>query len=207
MRSEYGKYFFYEIKRGEDSNNLEAITNEMAGQYLMSFDLKTPWATHRKYQIFEDKHADLFGRPIVTAHRIVLCHVITSEIVAIQPLITNTLFARYVLTRYFILFTIKLILDSDQTARDVLIFPEKYVLDETARSKFRATIALLLAEVVTDLNAEIDQLGTDFDYRGKLRDEKWCKQLAHEIAATHKKLVDRGRLETFIDIFNTVAPK
>ncbi len=49
--------------------------------------------------------------------------------------------------------------------------------------------------------AEIDQLGEDFDYRGKLRDEKWCKELAHEIAATHKKLVDRGRLDSFEKIF------
>jgi len=36
----------------------------------MAFDLKEPWGTHRKYQVFDEKHADLFARPEVTADRI-----------------------------------------------------------------------------------------------------------------------------------------
>ena len=60
-------------------------------------------------------------------------------------------------------------------------------------------------EVITDLNAEIDQLEDDFDYRGKLREEEWCSKLAHEIAAIHKKLVDRGRLESFQNIYASLA--
>jgi hypothetical protein len=69
----YGSEFFFEIKRGEDPRGLSVISNELAGQYLMAFDLKLPWATHRKYQVFEDLHSELFARPAVTAHRIVMC--------------------------------------------------------------------------------------------------------------------------------------
>lgn len=202
FNSLYSARFFFEIKRGEDSGSIEVISNELAGQYLMSFDLKTPWSTHRKYQIFEDKHSDLFGRPSVTAHRIVLCHVISTAIQEKQSSITNTLFAKYMLTRFFILYVIRLILENDETASDVLAIPSKYVHEVNDMNAFISTISKLLDEVITDLNAEIDQLGDDFDYRGKLRDERWCDSLAHEIAATHKKLVARGRMEPFGELFS-----
>src|SRR3546814_15100302 len=59
----YGTEFFFEIKRGENSGALMVISNELAGQYLMAWDLKQHWATNRKYQIFDDKNLELFGRP------------------------------------------------------------------------------------------------------------------------------------------------
>lgn len=201
FNTDYATDYFYEIKRGEDSKGLESISNEQAGLYLMSFDLKTPWATHRKYQIFEDLHTDLFGRPIVTADRIVLCHILASRIEAIQGEISNTLFAKYVLTKFFLIYVLRLIFESDTTAKLLLSNPQEYVRDSEVRKRLSICVGKLLSEVVTDLNAEIDQLGKDFDYRGKLRDERWCKELAHEIAATHKKLVDRERLDSFKKMF------
>ncbi len=207
FESLYPGRFFFEIKRGEDAKGVAVISNELAGQYLMSFDLKTPWSTHRKYQIFEEKHSDLFGRPSVTAHKIVLCHIISTTIQEHQASISNELFAKYILTRFFILYIVRLILESDDTATDVLDAPEQYVHNEATMNAFASTIRKLLDEVITDLNAEIDQLADDFDYRGKLRDEQWCNTLAHEIAATHKKLVSRGRMESFGELFaQQVAP-
>jgi hypothetical protein len=201
----YSRDYFFEIKRGEDPQGLEVISNEVAGQYLMAFDLKIPWATHRKYQIFEDRHSDLFGRPIVNADRIVLCHVMASRIDACIGSISNTLFARYALTKFFLLYILRLLLENDTTAQQVLNYPKLYIHDRKTRNCFGRAIDILLTEVITDLNAEIDQLEEDFDYRGKLRDEKWCNNLAHEIAATHKKLVDRHRLEDFGGIYKGLA--
>lgn len=205
FQANYSRHYLYEIKRGEQARDLEVISNEMAGQYLMAFDLKTPWATHRKYQIFEDLHADIFGRSIVTAHRIVMCHIIASRIGSVQRTITNQLFARYALTRFFLLYIIRLILEGDDSAARVFTEPEHYIVSAEKRRRFAEAIDELLSEVVTDLNAEIDLLGEDFDYRGKLRDENWCKQLAHEIAATHKKLVGRGRLDNFAKVLKQAS--
>lgn len=203
----YGDDYFFEIKRGEDSQDTEVITNEIAGQYLMAFDLQTPWATHRKYQIFEELHSDLFGRPIVDADRIVLCHVFASRIDACRESITNVLFSRYALTKFFLLYVLRLLLESDSTARDLMESPKRFVRDPDKRAHLAGTIDVLLSEIVTDLNAEIDQLEEDFDYRGHLRDEKWCKNIAHELAATHKKLVDRDRLDSFARIYEKQTSK
>ena len=197
FRQIYGTEYFFEIKRGENPGALAVISNELAGQYLMAWDLKQPWATHRKYQIFEDRHSDLFGRPDVTADRIVLCHLLASCINGHTDSINNRLFAKYALTRFFLMYVLRLLVESDNSAADILSNPSKYMRDAVARSTLTAAVNELLSEVVTDLNAEIDQLEEDFDYRGRLRDEKWCSKLAHEIAATHKKLVDRGRLDDF----------
>src|SRR3546814_6953915 len=90
------------------------ISNELAGQYLMAWDLKQPWATHRKYQIFEDKHSELFGRPDVTADRIVLCHLLAGCIDNQTSSTKNQLFAKYVLTRFFLLYVMRLIIEGDR---------------------------------------------------------------------------------------------
>jgi hypothetical protein len=80
FKSQYSNQYTFEIKRGEVMPAGVIITNEEAGLFLMAFDLKEPWGTHRKYQVFESKHSDIFGRPEVTADRIVLCQVIKEAI-------------------------------------------------------------------------------------------------------------------------------
>jgi hypothetical protein len=55
----YPSDYTYEIKRGETPGLGQPISNEEAGLYLMAFDHREPWATHRKYEVFDDKHASL----------------------------------------------------------------------------------------------------------------------------------------------------
>jgi len=99
----YGKVYFYQIKRGEDPTAPEVISNEDAGLYLMAFDLKEPWGTHRKYQVFDDKHADLFARPEVNADRILAYQLCMQIISAKREGIQNQLFGKHALTRFLIL--------------------------------------------------------------------------------------------------------
>jgi hypothetical protein len=98
FRKDYKDQYLFEIKRGEKKDAGVAITNEDAGLLLMAFDLEEPWATHRKYQIFDDKYTDLFAKKEVTADHIVLCHELAESVDAALPKLTNTLLAKYVLT-------------------------------------------------------------------------------------------------------------
>jgi hypothetical protein len=131
--------------------------------------------------------------------------VLASRIDACKDSISNTLFARYALTKFFLLYILRLLLENEATGGKMINNPEPYVRKKNMRDRLARAVDILLSEVITDLNAEIDQLEQDFDYRGKLRDEKWCTKIAHEIAATHKKLVDRRRLEGFGKIFDGTA--
>ncbi|MEY2483172.1 MAG: hypothetical protein QOK24_1700, partial [Verrucomicrobiota bacterium] len=194
VAAQYGKEFHYEIKRGENGSSTTPITNEDAGLYLIAFDLKRPWTTHRKYQVFEDDHAEIFGRPVVDASRIVLSHLLAEQVDNAIKRLKNTLFAKYALTRFLMLYIVRLVLEEDDLGKEVISNPAGYIADKKKRNALVMCIARILDDVVIDLNAEVAQLGEDFDYRGKLRDEPWVKALAHKVVSDHRKLVARARI-------------
>ena len=201
LQNEFEKSFSgayrYEIKREEAPKNGELISNEDAGLYLMAFDLKEPWATHRKYQVFDDKHRDLFGRPEVTADRIVMCQVLREEINNVSMDITNSLFAKYVLTRYLLIYLVRKLLEVDPLGKQVIANPVSFVRSEDKRNRFRKCIQILLKDIVVDLNYEVKDSGDDFDYRGKLRDEEWISGLSKNIVTDYQKRVSRERATSF----------
>lgn len=194
---DYNSQYTFEIKRGETLGNGTVISNETAGLLLMAFDLREPWATHRKYQVFEDKYSDLFGRKEVTADRIVLCRVIAEAVDEALPKIENQLFARYALTRYLLVYIVRVILESDESAPEILNTPGKFVRSGKDRDHFRNCISKIIGDLVIDLNAEVKEYGDDFDYRGRLRDQVWVNELSKKVSADYLKLVTRGRIESF----------
>ena len=191
-----GKYG-YEIKRGNPESATTVVSNEDAGLYLMAFDLKEPWATHRKYQVFDEKHTGLFSRPAVTAERIVMLHICREIIDGIVEQINNTLFGKYVLTRYLLMYVLRGILESDPFGRQVIDSPGEFMRSDAKRSLFRSCVGTVLNDVVIDLNGEIDEHGEDFDYRGRLRDEEWVKEIGRTLVADYQKQVARGRIPSF----------
>lgn len=193
----YSEQYSYEIKRGERSGSGEIIVNEDAGIYLWAFDLKEPWATHRRYQVFEEKHAAIFGRPQVTADRVVMCNVLMGKIIEVIPEIENQLFGKYALTKYLMLYIIRCILEKDATGMEVINNPEKFVRNQTDRDKLRICVSKVIKDTIVDINAEVKQYGDDFDYRGRLREADWVQKLASEIVGTYTKLVQRGRVDSF----------
>lgn len=201
LQNDFQKYYdgqySFEIKRGEIPGSGTAISNENAGLYLMAFDLKEPWATHRKYQVFEEKHADIFARPEVSADRIVLCQSIIESITDASANINNKLFGKYALTKYVMLFIVRTILENDPLAKELLTNPNKFVRDPGDRSHFKKCLLHIIDDIVIDINAEVDEYGEDFDYRGRLRDSKWVKKLNQKVVADYLKLVARGRINSF----------
>lgn len=191
-----GKYY-YEIKRGEPAGHGVGISNEDAGLYLMAFDLKQPWATHRKYEVFEDKHNDLFARPQATADRIVLCRTIVDSIKAELSNIENQLFAKYVLTQYAILYIVREILDKDSLSEKILKTPEFFVRTDADRTRFKWAVGRIISDIVSDLNEELKEYGDNFDYRSKLRDSNWITEVKKKLVATHSKMIKRKVIDDF----------
>lgn len=194
FRQHYGGQYTFEIKRGEMSDAGEVISNEQAGLYLLAFDLKEPWATHRKYQLFDEKYAELFARPEVTADRIVMCHLLASTVGAASDGIENGLFGKYVLTKYAILYMLRHILEADPTGERLLRSPQEFVRDPVTRDRFRNVTRRIVDDMIVDINAEAREYGVDFDYRGRLRDTEWVKSLSRTVVGTYQKMVQRDRV-------------
>lgn len=207
FRANYNKKYFFEIKRGEIRDDGTIISNEETGLLLMAFDRGEPWATHRRYQVFEDKYNELFARKEVTADRIVLCRTIADSIDAALPRLTNGLFAKYALTRYMLLYCVRNILEKDALWMQINNSPQTFVRGEKERQRFRKCIDNIVGDLVTDVNAEIEGVGEDFDYRDKLRDATWVKNLAKTVVGDHVKLVTRKKIQSFKEDWEGAAKK
>jgi hypothetical protein len=197
FRHNYENEYFYEVKRGESNNSLINISNELAGILIMSFDLKEPWGTHRKYQVFDDKYNDIFGRPEITAHRILMLYLIDEIISSKLPTIANKLVAKYALTRFAIIYILRQIFESDTKGKELLLSPEKFVANFVDRTDFIEAATTIIEDIIIDFNGEVQNLGEDFDYKSKLRDEVWIKKLSQEIVSSYLKQVNRGRIDSF----------
>ncbi len=205
FQQKYPNKYAFEIKRGEHPGPGEIISNEESGLYLMAFDLKEPWATHRKYTLFDEKHADIFARPEVNADRILMCHILMKTIISLIPNIENGLFGKYVLTRFVILYILRLILEKDKIGIELIKNPSAFVRNPSDRLKLTKAIKQMVQDMVVDINAEVKPYGDDFDYRGKLRDSTWVNELSKTVVGTYEKMVMRGRVPSFEQTWNSIT--
>lgn len=192
----YPSEFFYEIQRGEDSNGINVISNEQSGIRLMAFDLKEPWNTRRKYQVFDEKYNEIFARPEVDGHRIVLLEIIENRIQAGTPKIKNPLVANYGMTKYTILYIVRKIMEADEFGLSILSLPSSFVSDLDNRKKLIKVLDRLIDDIIIDLNGEIDMQGEGFDYKSRYRDKEWIENISREIVSNHQKLVQRNRVQS-----------
>ena len=204
VASNYNGEYALEIKRGEALGPGIKISNEDAGVYMLAFDLGQPWATHRKNDVFEDKHADVFGRPQVTADWIVLLHVTMDAIAEEIPNINNKLLGRYVLTRYMILYILHEALKNDDLWKAIVSNPNRFVRKPENRARFRTCIKAMVSDIIVDVNGEVDELGDTFDYRDKLRDQDWVSRTSRKIVGDHLIRIKRGRIPSFKDEWEKV---
>lgn len=108
--------YSFDVKRGEEGGG-NTISNEYAGKLLLAFDLDEPWSCHQTYKVFDEKYAEIFARPEVTAHRIMFLAKVMELIENHISDIKNPPFARYGLTKYMLLATLKKLLYSDPLGR------------------------------------------------------------------------------------------
>lgn len=69
-----------------------------------------------------------------------------------------------------------------------------YIIKRAILKKY---ISKLINDIIIDLNAEIDSLRENFDYKSKLREAPWVKNISKEIVTNYIKLVSRDRMSSF----------
>lgn len=193
MESEPGGYFF-EIKRGEVApEGAEVITNDEVGRALLAFDLKEPWGAHQIYRIFDEKYADIFGRPEVDAHRLVFMHRLLHTVDQVLPKLKNKPMASYTLTRYFALYVLSRILRNNPFSKAMVVDPD--LLNGAQLDEFLAKCEEILKTVMVDISYEAAD--NDFDYKSILKSPNQSTELAGKILASYEKDVARGKAESF----------
>jgi hypothetical protein len=204
MLAKFSGRYSYEVKRGEPLAPGKPISNENAGLYLIAFDLKEPWTTHRKYQVFDEKYVDIFGRPEVTAARIVFCHELIGQIQSRVGTLKNQLVGKYVLTQFYLLYVLRRVFDADPFGAELIKEPELFVNTEFQVTKLRKFIGQLLDGLMIDFNLETEELGSDFDYRGKLREKEFLTKLTNDLLSSYLKDIKRGKALPLQSLWDTM---
>jgi len=182
-----------EIKRGQEAQaGSDVITNEEAGRLLLAFDLMEPESCHQVYKLFDDKYADIFARPAVTAWRIILLEKIMKTVQGIMPEITYKPLSKYGLTRFFLLSTISELMSNDKNLRPYSKEPQR-LFNEGKIDAFLSGVKDVMRSIIVDLNYEVEDLGDNFDYKGDLKSPTKIRELRSKLLRSFEKDVARQK--------------
>jgi AIPR protein len=197
LQAEFEKLGFegysFDVKRGEQGAG-NTVSNEYAGKLLLAFDLDEPWSCHQTYKVFDEKYAEIFARPEVTAHRIIFLAKVMALIEKHLNEIKNASFARYGLTKYALLATLKKLLNSDVLGKALCQAPGIIFKGKRMECVLKL-IDDLLTSIVIDLNHEMDQ-GALSDYKSDLKSRNSVERLMSELLRSYEKDKARGKADS-----------
>lgn len=182
----------YVIKRGQDESG-NAIINEEAGRLMMAYDLHEPWSCHQIYKVFDEKYADIFGRPAANAWRIILLTKMMEKIVESLPTIKFEPVQKYRLTRYFLLYAISKLLAEDDEATPILADPEALLKAPDRLERFLNSVRTVAARYCVDLRAEFVNHTNPPDYKAILKSPIQSADMEAQFRRSYQHDVARDR--------------
>lgn len=184
------------------------IENTLAGQILLAFDLKRPSSVQRYSKIFDDLHQDIFSRPEVTGGRIVVLFDLYKEVERNLAQVKPELFAGYQITKFFLLYLLAEVLSEDEVGKEFCRKPESFYRDANQKASLFECMQVILGDLIIDLNAEFqDEGGENFDFKATFKAPNSLRNLANRVIASHKKLIARGRTESFTQLWHKMSSR
>lgn len=185
--------YSFDVKRGAEGSG-NTISNEYAGKLLLAFDLDEPWSCHQTYKVFDEKYADIFARPEVTAHRVIFLAKMMGLVENHLGEIKNPSVAHYGLTRYTLLATVKKLFNADSVGKMLCQSPIIAFKNERMDCILQL-VNDLLTSIVIDFNHEIDQ-GALGDYKSDLKSKNSVEKLMSELLRSYEKDKARGKADS-----------
>ncbi|HJT40834.1 MAG TPA: AIPR family protein [Sphingobium sp.] len=200
LKAEFERSFTeysFEIKRGEDTPpGKTVISNEDAGRLLMAFDLNEPYSSHQIYKVFDEKYGDIFGRPEVTAARIVFIYELFGVInIALRDL-SNVAMGGYALTRYFMLDVVRHIMEKSEAARKIITSKEGLESKEN-RERLLNQVPDVLSDIIIDFNYEIGEEAETLDYKRDLKSPERVRAWRNRLLSSYEKELKKGKASKF----------
>ena len=190
----------YEIKRGEQSSSPNVIMNEEAARVLLAFDRQESWSCHQTYRLFDDLHGPIFARPEVNGGRIIALVEVYQAAIDALPDLRFQLMAKYRLTRFFLLYLLRRILETDDQRKRFCRSPQDFLREGNGTARIRRCINAILGDLIVDVNAELqerEEQGKIFDYKRELKSPTAVRNFAQQIVPMYEKALKRGRVSSF----------
>lgn len=206
----YSSYFNYRIKRGEhpewDGQKKTVVENELAARILLAYDIKEPWSCHQTYRLFDDLHSKIFGRPEVNADRIICVYEIYVASRAKLGGMKNELFGHYGLTKFLLLYLVRLALETDDTGSDLIQRPSDFLSKPKGRERLRFCVGKISQMLVRLMDAEVTRravkdeatgVSVPFDFKSNLKGQRAVIDLGTTIIAQYGIAIDSGLAPSF----------
>lgn len=201
LKAEFEKDFpeyHFEIKRGESFDSSKIwMSNELAGRLLLAFDLNEPYSCHQVYKVFDDKYADLFGRPEVTAARIVFLKELHQLIGAQIKEIGHDQMAGYALTSFFVLNVLRHVMEMSEASK-AAILDRAALSSKATRDALLAQAPGVLGDVLVDLKYEVGEKGAALDYKSDLKSPEQVRSWRNVLLSSYEKEMKKGKASIFV---------
>jgi hypothetical protein len=187
----------FEIKRGQSASEGKlVITNEDAGKILLAFDLHEPYSCHQIYRVFDDKYAQIFGRPEVTSSRIIFLQELYNCVVSSLDNLEYKPMARYTLTRFLLVDVLGHIIRLFNEGKDFLSNTLS-MNDPAIREEIIKTCDEILAGLIVDLNYEVNERIDDFDYKKDFKSPESIRDWRETLIRSYEKDFRRDKASGF----------
>ncbi len=168
--------------------NLETIENTSAAQLIFSFVNESPSNAHLKSSIFNNNYDQIFTRH-TNVHLIYFLRKLFTIIEKNLNLISVPVVRSYQPTKFFMLFTLKKILNEDSigklTINNTKEFLDKYSDYESA---FEKLIKTLMIQFDSNLKIRAEKENGYIEYKNLLRNTNEVNQLSNEVITGYKVL-------------------
>lgn len=176
----------YLIKEGERTKAKEQLTNERAGQLILTLYRNQPYNAHQKYRIFGSDYEQVFKRD-VTPQKIYLAYLLYRAVEDSVKNIEDQLIQSYQLTKFILLGLLGNILSKDNVGKCLLDSLESCVPRQGNAVSQAAN--LLAAHMINDFNYYIrEQKNTNpyFDYKSEFKSPERYRRLANEMIRNYE---------------------
>jgi hypothetical protein len=202
IHEKYPKEFYYRIKRGEHPEwpKERVIENELIARILLAFDLNKPETWSQNYKLFDDLHGEIFGRPEVTADRVVYLFETYHAIYTKLDLLDDKLFADYTLTRWLVLYLVREALLTDDFGRKLYDDPSSFLSQPNGRKRLKECMSHIAQNIVRLLNGDVNRRKSAseyFDYKKELKNRDYISGLRSQLIPQYQIVLDSGHTESF----------
>jgi hypothetical protein len=214
IHKRYSNDFTYRIKRGEhpewDKQTLTTIENELAARILLAYDVKEPWSCHQTYRLFDDLHSKIFGRPEVNGDRVISVYEIYEASRAKLAVMKNELFGHYGLTKFLLVYLVRLVLETDDTGNDLIQRPSDFLSQPKGRARLRFCVGKIAQMLVRLLDAEVSRRAAPdpangvpmpFDFKSNLKSQRAVTDLGSTVIAQYQIAIDSKLAPAFSELW------
>jgi len=186
FRQRFGGGLFYSIKRGEEPpDGAEVIENSLAAQVLLAFYNKEPENAHQKYRLFDQSYRHVFTVH-TTVQRIHLAYRLYRALTARFDAVEDKLIRDYSLSRFFMLYVMRLALEKDPLGATIIHAPGLPLLRQ--EDHVMAAAGKLAGMLVVAFNYLVQQRKEKgyFDYKSDLKSHERVREMALEILRSYE---------------------